>query len=77
MKLYLFLFVAITLNSFSQDEVQLLSDWLFEKFSIHSKVYLDRGKYPYLRISQKESKELFLNLIEPYVIDSMKYKLYV
>lgn len=66
-----------SLNSFSQDEVQLLSDWLLEKFSIHSKVYLDRGKYPYLRISQKESKELFLNLIEPYVIDSMKYKLYV
>lgn len=66
-----------SLNSFSKEEVQLLSEWMFEKFSIESKVYLDRGIYPYLRISKKESKELFLNLIEPYVIESMKYKLYL
>ena len=66
-----------SLNSFSKEEVELLSLWLFEKYSIESKVYLDRGIYPYLRISKKVSRDLFANLIDPFVIDSMKYKLYI
>lgn len=66
-----------SLNSFPTTEVQLLGDWLLEKYSIESKVYLDRGKYPYLRISKKDSRDAFRKLIEEYVIDSLKYKLYV
>lgn len=65
------------LNSFPIEDVQLVSDWLFEKYSIESKVYLERKKHPILKIQKKIDKEKFKNLINQYITEDSLYKLYI
>ena len=66
----------ISMGRFSKEEVVLFSNWLYETFDIESRVYLDRQKYPELKVTRIENTNKFRELIEPYVIDCMKYKLY-
>lgn len=66
-----------SLGSYSYEEVLLLSTHIKNFFNINNKVYLEHKKYPYIRISKKEDKEIFLNTVSKYIIDSMKYKIQV
>lgn len=65
----------ISLGGFVKEEVQLLSDYLLETYNIESKIYLEYHKYPCLKITTNENKDKFINLIKPYIINSMKYKI--
>ena len=64
-------------NLFSWDEVYYLSNIIHEQFNIENKVYLEHKKYPCLKITTNDNRIKFRDLLEPYVIDSMKYKLFV
>lgn len=68
-----------SLGNFTMEEANMFSDFLLEKYGIASKVYLDRGKYPNVKITTKENREKFVSLISPYVnlIECMKYKINV
>lgn len=61
--------------SFSETEVDFLRDLLYNKFNILTTKVLERRCNKYSIYILKESKNDFINLIEPYIIDSMKYKL--
>lgn len=68
---------SLTINCFSVEESQKLSQALLKNFNIYSSIQnpLCRGKrYPKLYIG-KHGRENFLNLIQPYIIDCFKYKL--
>lgn len=66
-----------SIHSFPREQVELLSSWILETYAIESKVYLKHEKYPVLKITKHESKEKFSQLIEPFVVESMRYKLYI
>ena len=54
-----------------------LNEVIYKRFNIVGKVYLEHQKYPCLKITTKINKLAFKTLLEPYIIDSMKYKLFV
>lgn len=59
----------ITMYSFSDDERKLFSEWMFDKFNIES-------TYPNNIVHiRKKSANTFFNLIKPYCVQSMQYKL--
>jgi hypothetical protein len=64
-------------NNFSYKEVQLLIKVFKEKFdfycSIHTKK--NKNKIPYLIYIKADSLNKFINLVSPYIHNSMKYKL--
>lgn len=64
---------TIATNSFSLDEVKLLQNWLLEKWNISSMIWKNRVNYV-LHIDNS-SRQQFENLIKPYIIPSMEYKL--
>ena len=64
---------AIATNSFSKKEIDLLINWLFEKWNIFASKYKQQNNFV-IRISEK-SRQQFENLIKPYIIPSMEYKL--
>ena len=66
---------SISLGGFPKEDVQLLSDWLYNNYGIESTIYLSKGKYPYLRIGKKDNREKFKSLVEPYIHNSMLYKI--
>lgn len=66
----------ISMGNFPLEEVELFSDWLYKNFDIESRIYLDRGQYPDLKITKKENLEKFRELVDPYVVSCLKYKLY-
>lgn len=61
-------------NCFSEAECFLFSRWLEESFGIHSTV-TTTSRGPLVMIYQIESKDIFRSLIEPYIIESMRYKI--
>lgn len=61
-------------DSFSLDECRLMQDWLLEKFDIVSTLTRDKKNYR-VAISNIPSKDKFRNIVEPYIIDSMRYKI--
>jgi hypothetical protein len=67
----------ISLGGFSVQEVKSIGDILLYKYEIDYKVYLEHGKYPCLKITTEENKKRFIELITPYLIDSMKYKIQI
>lgn len=67
----------ISLGGFPKEDVELLSKWLLDKYNINSRVYLERRKYPCLKITIKEDKEKFIKLIEEHLHPSMLYKIQV
>lgn len=52
----------------------MLQGMLAIKFGVYSYMYVEQGKYPRL-VLMKESNNKFLDLVEPYIIPSMRYKL--
>jgi hypothetical protein len=55
--------------------IDLIPIWLEKKYRINSKIYWDRGRYPIVRISEKNSKDKFIALIGKYIIPEMRYKI--
>jgi hypothetical protein len=64
---------TLAVHSFSIDEIKLIQNWLEEKFNISTTIQKE-GIYNKLYISSK-SREYFDNLIKPYMLESMFYKL--
>lgn len=67
----------ISLQSFTFPEACKFSDWLYSKYGIASKVYLQKHKFPDLKITTEENRSKFRDLVAPYVLPCMEYKLYV
>ena len=64
----------ITLNTYlTAEENQTIIDFFQNQYNITWKLNKSKGKYR-LRMGKKEGKKFFA-LIEPYIIDSMKYKI--
>lgn len=64
----------ITLNTYlTAKENQIIIDFFQNQYNITWKLNKSKGKYR-LRMGKKEGKKFFA-LIEPYIIDSMKYKI--
>lgn len=61
----------IATNCFSITDLQKFQYFLLTKFNLKTTIHSDHGIY-----IRKESAERFKSLISPYIIDSMKYKLY-
>lgn len=69
--------MKISTEGFTRKENEILQHIIYVNFNIRCKVceYNRRGKkYNYLSFNKKNSIKL-CNLIEPYIIDSMKYKI--
>lgn len=64
---------VIATNCFSEEEVELLVDWMQNKWDIKCSINISSNSYV-LRISQKSRLD-FERLIFPYMIPSMYYKL--
>ncbi|MFS0643664.1 hypothetical protein [Siminovitchia sp. 179-K 8D1 HS] len=65
----------ISLGNFTYEDVILLSEHLKKNFGLHNSVYLEKRKYPIIRISRKADRERFKNIIEPYMHKDLMYKL--
>ena len=63
----------ICTDSFSDKSKQILVNYFEKEFSLHFTI-VNHGKYYRLRLSQYDFPK-FVLLLEPYVIDSLKYKL--
>ena len=61
-------------QGYTRDENILLSRELYLKFGLNSKVIPHKSKYSVIEIAAKDS-ELLSNLVKPYIIPSMEYKL--
>lgn len=61
---------TICTNGFDITSIRLLSDALLDKFGIESSIHKENMLYIPAR-----SKDAFKNLVSPYIIESMKYKL--
>lgn len=59
--------------SFDERSMNLLSVWLYDKFNILNKT-VTHNNYPYIQI-KKESREKWLEIVEPHMVPCMKYKL--
>ena len=57
-------------NSFSKEDLQLIQNFFKEKYDINTTIRKDNTIY-----IKADSKQKFKNLVSPYIIESMKYKL--
>jgi superfamily II DNA or RNA helicase/intein/homing endonuclease len=64
--------ITLSVCAFPEESVKRIAKGL-ERFNIKAKIFFH--KYYYIKIN-KDSTIIFLNLIAPYIHDSMKYKLY-
>lgn len=64
---------TIATNGFPYNEVVLLNEWMLRKWNIHTMIYKNSCNYV-LHINS-ESRQNFEDLISPYIIPEMKYKL--
>ncbi len=64
----------ISTNNFAWDEVRLLTDWLQSKFSIKATISSQNG-LPVLYIGNKDGRDKFKRIVEPFIIESMFYKI--
>ena len=62
-------------NSFSKEECLLLQEMFLTKFNIKTRLYQSPNLEQYTLCIKAESLTDFENLIKPYIIPSMKYKL--
>lgn len=67
--------IDICTDRYSIDTVQKMSNMLKGRFNIDTSI-IKRDKFRRLRISQS-SYETFINLVKPYMVNSMMYKLYL
>lgn len=66
--------IDISTYSFTLDEVQRLLKVMLNKFKLQGNYYRDRDKGYRIYFKVSETKKL-VKIIEPYIIDSMKYKI--
>lgn len=66
--------IDISTYSFTLKEVKKLLDVISNRFFIQGKYYRDRDKGFRIYFSKNETKKL-ISLIEPHIIDSMRYKI--
>lgn len=63
----------------TRDELQLIQNWLFQKYNIITHVKLDKRAKTclgaFLSIDNIDNKDIFRSIIQPYIIPSMKYKI--
>jgi hypothetical protein len=59
---------------FTDEEQHYFMDWLYTKYNIHSQIQ-KKTNGNVVVIYKKEDKDTFRTLINPYIIDSMKYKI--
>ena len=62
-------------NCFTKDEVIKLKNMLKNKFNLNFRIKKVYNKNQWILCVLPKSKQDFENLIRPYIIDSMKYKL--
>lgn len=60
-------------SSFTQKEHEMLQQTLFHNFGLHTSVHF-AGGFARLHIPSRDLR-VFANIIRPYMVDSMKYKL--
>ena len=61
-------------HNMSINELELFRLWLLEQFNIQSNKYQQGNGYR-LYISRTESKDIFREIIKPYIVPSMMYKI--
>ena len=66
--------VDICTDRYNIDSIKTMQDFLFDRFYIRTSTIKRNNTYR-IRIS-KQSYQTFFDIINPYIIDSMKYKLY-
>lgn len=68
---------TLATNCFSYDECQLIREWFFEKWGIKTTLHISHQNNKEQRIIYflKEGWEIFRELIRPYLIPSMLYKI--
>ena len=62
-------------NCFSEKECKMLQDMFLTKFNIKTRLYCPPNLNQYTLCIKQESLNDFENLIRPYIIPSMEYKL--
>jgi hypothetical protein len=62
--------LALCTQSFKKEEIVFLSNFLKEKYNIETIVRKDNVLY-----IRRRSHSIFINLIKPYIIESMMYKI--
>ena len=67
--------IDICTDRYSLETVEAMSRMLKDKFNLNCSI-IKRDKFRRLRI-QQSSYETFINLVKPYMVDSMMYKLYL
>ena len=60
-------------ESFTIEDINFLQKLLYDKFNIKTSIHINR-KMPLIYI-KAESRELFTEIVKPYICESMKYKL--
>lgn len=63
-------------NCFPLEDVTLFRNWLLEKFGIETKLYYDYGQ-PMVFITTIPNKYKFVDLVKPYILPCMQYKIQV
>lgn len=67
---------TIATNCFTKDECLLIQQWIKSEYNIETTLQVQRKKnIQYVIYIRKKSRKLFYNIIIPYIIPSMLYKL--
>jgi hypothetical protein len=61
--------------AFTEKENLLIINWLKNLFDINARMYISKRDGPFIKISKQEERIKFLNIVKPYVIPSMSYKI--
>ena len=67
-------YIIICTNSYSLEEHKLMQNFFKEKFGLEPTIGFRDKKYYYLRFKQEDSRKL-IEIIKPYIPQSMKYKI--
>lgn len=71
---YITIEYRLSVNSFSLKGINLLQTWLKDRYDIDTSLEPQFSSYRII-IRRVESKDKFKSIIEPYILDSMKYKI--
>jgi len=65
----------ISAGGFSLEDANALKEAIFLKTGIIFKIYLEKKKYPCLKVSDAHNRALFLTVVRQYIHPSMMYKI--
>ena len=66
--------ITFCTNSYTLEEHQLMKKWFQEKFNLSPTIGFRDNKYYYLRFTKAETAKL-VEIVRPFIIPSMKYKI--